>query len=260
MRPRLGLLMKRTERFYNSSYFMISCIFVLFLLNQFCFLLLEVPRVRLFERVICAHYYQTHHHQKQPALLLSNLAKQQLRVRYAEDDEEGIVEINMSTLGASNKEEELCKLPEIQMELATVFGIKTALDAMPGLLTASYFGSLADRIGRRPVALLSSIGELLALLSSLGICTRWSCFSFMLQDNEFGFKQKRHADFIEDYFQATFGIRFVWLSSLSLFAGGGIRIFLSMLFSLIADTVSSRLRYVLFWVEMIPASLIPYTS
>lgn len=86
---------------YHRSYYILACIFVLFLINQFCIILLEVPRVRLFERVICDRYYKDH------------------------DDR---------LLGSK---EELCKLPEIQSELATVIGIKTALDAIPGLLSFS---------------------------------------------------------------------------------------------------------------------------
>lgn len=153
-----------TVRNYNRSYYILACIFVLFLINQFCSILIEVPRVRLFERVICDRYYSDHDDRL--------LAATRLQVR------------------DSGSKEELCKLPEIQSELATVIGIKTALDAIPGfssfsfalesikaeifpgLLTASYYGSLADRIGRTPVALLCVVGELLALLSTIAICTR----------------------------------------------------------------------------------------
>lgn len=153
-----------TVRNYYRSYYILACIFVLFLINQFCSILIEVPRVRLFERVICDRYYSDHDDRL--------LAATRLQVR------------------DSGSKEELCKLPEIQSELATVIGIKTALDAIPGfssfsfalesikaeifpgLLTASYYGSLADRIGRTPVALLCVVGELLALLSTIAICTR----------------------------------------------------------------------------------------
>ena len=153
-----------TVRNYNRSYYILACIFVLFLINQFCSILIEVPRVRLFERVICDRYYSDHDDRL--------LAATSVQVR------------------DSGSKEELCKLPEIQSELATVIGIKTALDAIPGfsslsfalesiktekfpgLLTASYYGSLADRIGRTPVALLCVVGELLALLSTIAICTR----------------------------------------------------------------------------------------
>lgn len=94
---------------YHRSYYILACIFVLFLINQFCIILLEVPRVRLFERVICDRYYKDHDER----LLVA-------RLQIRED---------------SGSKEELCKLPEIQSELATVIGIKTALDAIPGLLS-----------------------------------------------------------------------------------------------------------------------------
>lgn len=97
---------------HQRSYYILACIFVLFLINQFCIILLEVPRVRLFERVICDRYYNDH--DERP------LAATTLQVRH------------------SGSKEELCKLPEIQSELATVIGIKTALDAIPGLSTFSF--------------------------------------------------------------------------------------------------------------------------
>lgn len=65
---------------------------------------------------------------------------------------------------------------------------------------------------------------------------------------------QRYANLIKGYFKSFFGIRFVWLSSVFLFSGGGVRIFLSMLFSLISDVVPPNLRYVLGGV--VPKSLI----
>lgn len=65
---------------------------------------------------------------------------------------------------------------------------------------------------------------------------------------------QKYANLFEGYFKSFFGIRFVWFSSVFLFSGGGVRIFLSMLFSLISDVVPSHLRYVLGGV--LPKSLI----
>jgi hypothetical protein len=72
------------------------------IINQFCFSLLEVPRVRLFEKIICRDHY--------------------LRGEHA-----------MSALKLA-AEETLCKIPEIQSELATVLGYKCAFDSIPGML------------------------------------------------------------------------------------------------------------------------------
>lgn len=96
---------------HHRSYYILACIFVLFLINQFCIILLEVPKVRLFERAICDRYYDDH---DERALAT------RLRVR------------------DFGPKEELCKLPEIQSELATVIGIKTALDAIPGFSSFSF--------------------------------------------------------------------------------------------------------------------------
>lgn len=101
-----------TVRNYYRSYYILACIFVLFLINQFCIILLEVPRVRLFERVICDRYYSDHDDRLPAATTL--------QVR------------------DSGSKEELCKLPEIQSELATVIGTKSALDAIPGLSSFSF--------------------------------------------------------------------------------------------------------------------------
>lgn len=96
---------------HHRSYYILACIFILFLINQFCIILLEVPRVRLFERVICDRYYKDHDERPLAATL-------QIR--------------------DSGSKEELCKLPDIQSELATVIGIKTALDAIPGNMSFSF--------------------------------------------------------------------------------------------------------------------------
>ena len=84
---------------------MVTCIFLLFLSNQVCFILLEVPRVRLFEQVICQQYYRQH---PRP---------------------------NADGQSDNNERSGLdCSIPVIQSELAAVIGIKTAMDAVPGLL------------------------------------------------------------------------------------------------------------------------------
>ena len=80
---------------------------------QFCTYLakhmVEVPTIKLFEQAICNRYYST---------------QQQ---------------------ATPNIDEGLCKLPIIQNELATLTGLKFTFDALPGLLTALYYGSIADR-------------------------------------------------------------------------------------------------------------------
>jgi len=68
----------------------------LLVLWQFSFSLLEVPRVRLFEQMICTQYYSAESH------------------------------------GNSLGHEERCKVPAVQHELALVAAYKLCLDGLPG--------------------------------------------------------------------------------------------------------------------------------
>ena len=90
--------------------------------------MVEVPTIKLFEQAICNRYY----------------SDQSIHLRPTSDVDEG-----------------LCKIPPVQKELAALTGLKFTFDALPGLLTALYYGSIADRYdahGRkyRPIAYMSS--------------------------------------------------------------------------------------------------------
>ena len=74
--------------------------------------MVEVPTIKLFEQAICNRYY----------------AEQSIHRPAALDIGEGS-----------------CKIPAIQDELAILTGLKFTFDALPGLLTALYYGSIADR-------------------------------------------------------------------------------------------------------------------
>ena len=75
--------------------------------------MVEVPTIKLFEQAICNRYY----------------SDQNIYPR----------------LTASNIDEGSCKIPAIQIELATLTGLKFTFDALPALSTALYYGSIADR-------------------------------------------------------------------------------------------------------------------
>ena len=77
--------------------------------------MVEVPTIKLFEQAICNRYYSNH-------------STDPVHLRSTPDVHEG-----------------LCKIPAIQKELATLTGLKFTFDALPGLLTALYYGSIADR-------------------------------------------------------------------------------------------------------------------
>jgi MFS family permease len=71
----------------------------------------------------------------------------------------------------SDMDEGQCKIPEIQSNLATLIGWKVAFDALPGLLTAVWYGDLADRYGRKSVLIAALLGEFTSWVWSFLVCT-----------------------------------------------------------------------------------------
>jgi MFS family permease len=67
-------------------------------------------------------------------------------------------------------EETMCKTATIQRKLAYVVGWKTSLDSLAGLITAFFYGSIADRRGRQTVLFLAGLGYLLMLIALISIC------------------------------------------------------------------------------------------
>ena len=89
------------------------CTFCLQFCTYFAKHMVEVPTIKLFEQAICNRYY----------------SEQNIYPR----------------LTTSNIDEGSCKIPAIQIELATLTGLKFTFDALPALSTALYYGSIADR-------------------------------------------------------------------------------------------------------------------
>ncbi|EJT80754.1 hypothetical protein GGTG_00748 [Gaeumannomyces tritici R3-111a-1] len=148
--------------------------FALYILFNFVTLLLEVPIVRLLEHAIC----------------------------YRRLGGDGAVD------------ERNCKIPAVQDSLASITGWKMFFDAVPGLVMAVYYGSLADRSGRRIVLALSAAGYTLMLGWVVVICSLPNIYPVSL----------------------------VWVSSLLFFIGGGQRIFNSIVFTLISDSLDESKR------------------
>ena len=67
-------------------------------------------------------------------------------------------------------DEKLCKTPRIQDDLAIIIGWRFFFDALPALVTAIFYGRLADRYGRRIVLFLSCLGLLCNLLWIVCVC------------------------------------------------------------------------------------------
>ena len=111
--------------------------------------------------------------------------------------------------------ERFCKTPEIQKELAAITGLKFTFDALPALLTALFYGSIADRFGRRIVLALFCVGTLSSYLWILFVC----------------------------YANLNLPVRLVWVSSIFLCIGGSQRVAKSMNFTVVADSTDKAHRY-----------------
>ncbi|KAI1676176.1 MFS general substrate transporter [Pyrenophora tritici-repentis] len=66
--------------------------------------------------------------------------------------------------------EELCKVDIVQQRLASIFGWQEMFNALPGLLLAVPFGTLADRVGRKWVFVASLVGIVFSFAWTLLIC------------------------------------------------------------------------------------------
>lgn len=66
--------------------------------------------------------------------------------------------------------EELCKVDIVQQRLASIFGWQEMFNALPGLLLAVPFGTLADRVGRKWIFAAGLVGIMLSYAWILLIC------------------------------------------------------------------------------------------
>lgn len=83
-----------------------------------------------------------------------------------------------------------------------------------GLLTAIFYGSFADKFGRKPVLFLFSTGMMTSLIWIVLVC----------------------------YANEAFPVEAVWASSIFIIMGGGQRVYKSMMFTVVADTIDQSHR------------------
>lgn len=108
---------------------------------------------------------------------------------------------------AAGDENPLCKDPAVQGKLALYRGWAYTLDCLPTILLALPFGSLSDRWGRKPIAILAIIGI------ALGMVWYEVVFYFPLP-------------------MWTFTLSFVFN-----FIGGGSAVGMSMIYTMLADVL-----------------------
>jgi MFS family permease len=100
--------------------------------------LIQAPRLRLYESIICTEYYSTR---------------------------------NVSLPGTISFQdsipEEYCKLDEIQDEVAMIVGWQLAFDSISSIVLAVPYGWVADKYGRKPVLVAALGGCVLAYVWTL---------------------------------------------------------------------------------------------
>ncbi len=74
-----------------------------------------------------------------------------------------------------------CKGADVQSELALIIGWKETFDQIPGIILALPYGFMADRVGRRQVAMMSMLGLTMQEVAVQIIC--WSLFFPLLYYN-----------------------------------------------------------------------------
>ncbi|RMZ69647.1 Major facilitator superfamily domain general substrate transporter [Pyrenophora seminiperda CCB06] len=113
--------------------------------------------------------------------------------------------------------EKLCKVDIVQQRLAGIFGWQDMFDAVPGMLLAVPYGTLADKVGRKPVFLASLVGMLLSYAWALLIC-----------------------------YSTSLPLQFTWFSSAFLVIGGGPIVAIAIGVTMISDVVPPEKRTTIF--------------
>ncbi|RAO74362.1 uncharacterized protein BHQ10_010374 [Talaromyces amestolkiae] len=107
-----------------------------------------------------------------------------------------------------------CKTDDIQSSLAYLNGSLSLVEAMVGLVVAFPFAVLADRTGRRPIILLSTVGSVLSLAWELAVIS----------------------------FQGTMPVQLILAGPIFNVVGGGSTILVANLYSMASDMVAATER------------------
>ncbi|RAO67780.1 uncharacterized protein BHQ10_003792 [Talaromyces amestolkiae] len=143
----------------------------------------QPPQLQIIEDIICRNYVQS-------------------------------INATSSTLsgGMVAEVDNICKSPAVQKELALVTGWKNTFDILPSVALALPFGILADKIGRRPVAIMALVSLMCSEIWCRVVC--W----FNLP------------------------VRLLWLGGVFQLPGGGNLVAVTMLMTIVADVFSAEER------------------
>ncbi|KAK0116914.1 hypothetical protein ONS96_012760 [Cadophora gregata f. sp. sojae] len=161
----------------------IGILFTIVFVLAFGSTMMAVPAMRLAENIICHHHY--------------NQIQGPGHIGFGETIDEG-----------------LCKGDEVQKELNVIFSVIPVLEAIPSLVTIFPYGLLADRIGRKPVIILSLVGLLLN-----------ACWDIMVM-----------------WFWKTLPLRAIWADVIFTFIGGGDSVSLMVFYATISDITTEENR------------------
>ncbi|EUC45994.1 hypothetical protein COCMIDRAFT_4839 [Bipolaris oryzae ATCC 44560] len=156
----------------------------------------RAPTIRLLENAVCSQYYR---------------------------DE----------LDVGDIEESMCKTPAIQSKLAHIRGFLSLFDAIPVIILGSFYGSLADRQGRRGPFALAISGIVCQMACIYLVCSSWD----------------------------TIPVETVWASSIFRLVGGGpnlaIALCLTMTSDLSTDETRSKSFYHVFTASLVTDMIAP---
>jgi hypothetical protein len=140
-------LLSATESAYHSLpvptkkkpwILLVGLIFLLVTIIDVGAYLAEPPQTRIFEANLCLRYYREH--------------------------DASVI------LGDGSIPEKLCKVDVVQQRLAGILGWQEMFNALPGILLAVPYGTLADRVGRKWIFTASLVGLQLNFAWVLFIC------------------------------------------------------------------------------------------
>ncbi|KAA8644006.1 hypothetical protein EYZ11_010863 [Aspergillus tanneri] len=127
---------------------------------------------------------------------------------------------NPKQIGSNGEvDEKLCKLKEIQSELAAVKGYMEFFDGILSILLAIPYGLLADRRGRKPTVCLSIPGFVLNCIIHFAVT----------------------------WYSDIFPLRAVWASCLAWLFGGGPVVVLAIIWTMMSDVTTEEERASMFF-------------
>ncbi|KAL9611175.1 MAG: hypothetical protein Q9167_004160 [Letrouitia subvulpina] len=197
----------------------------------------SVPWTRLLESAVCRQHYATTTFNSAPTMVASSVA----------DLLRGVLE---GVGPAAEMDEALCKGDNVQADMAELVGLMSSFAVMPSLLLTIPYNIVAKKIDRRIILVVNVLSSLAAMLFMIAIGKFSHPFLYHLDMAETirrPFSAPSANRFMALACYPESNLRLLWLTGLFDFIGGGGSIFLTLLRSIIAESVeANRLSSVLY--------------